>query len=464
MKTPFRVLLINAINPVVEVEVRYPHLGLGYLVSYVRKFYSESEVIFKIIDQNIESEVNGYKPDLVGITCVTQNFNIAKKYIDYLYNEKITAILGGIHITSLPESLPDNILAACIGEGEITFLEIIKSCLSDFLTIEGIKKIDGLIYKENGTIKKTKPRAFMETMDNIPVPARDLFSVKPHTYMFTSRGCPYKCTFCASSRFWDTVRFFSADYVADEIELLVTQYNVKTISFFDDLFIANYKRLENLYLALLRKNLIGKVKFTCSCRANIVNENIANLLAKIGIVSVGLGLESGNNDILNYLKGAVNVEQNYKAIDFLKNKKIYVNASFVIGSPMETEEQIMDTYNFIKKSRLDLFDVYILTPYPCTNVWDYAEKKGLVSLDMDFSRLNVNAYQNFDDLIILSEMVSIERLKKIYKKFRRLRFFRNVIKVVNHPMRKDIPGMAVKLIWEYFNLIKKRMTKSKKSK
>jgi radical SAM superfamily enzyme YgiQ (UPF0313 family) len=223
------------------------------------------------------------------------------------------------------------------------------------------------------------------------------------------------------------------------------------ISFFDDLFIANVPRLEKIIELLEQKGLIGKISFTCSCRANLVNDHIASLLAKLGIVSISMGLESGNDDVLGYLKGGnVSVANALNAIDILKEKGISVNASFIIGSPNESKEQIKDTYNFIKKSNLDLFDVYILTPLPGTPVWDYAIKNKLIGTDFDeWERLDVNAYHNSHcGLLSLSDTLSNEELIALYKKFRRLRFARNLSKVIRHPMRADVFKIGIGIIKE----------------
>lgn len=452
----YKVLLVNAINDDIEVETRYPNLGLAYLVAMVREYLPEKKIDFKIVDHNVYEVATVYKPDLVGITSVSQNFNIAKDYAKYFKIRNIQVILGGIHITLLPQTLPKTCVAACLGEGEFTFVEIIKAFIEDGrLTTKALSKIAGLVYWDEGKVCKTGIRRMEMKLDRIPLPARDLLPIGKHSYMFTSRGCPYRCTFCASSRFWDKLRFFSADYVVREIERLVNDHKTEMISFFDDLFVADRNRLKEILTLLRKKNLIGKVKFTCSCRANLVDEELVEILSEMRVVSVGMGLESGNEKVLRYLKGGtVSVKHNYKAIKLLKEGGIAANGSFVIGSPLETEKQIMDTYNFIKRSNLDLFDIYLLTPYPGTPVWEYAKEKKIVGeeSDFDWSRLNLNTYNMSEDkIIILSETLSKKKLSDYYKKFRRLRLYHNVTRVIRHPMAKDVPKMAIKIIGEFLS-------------
>ena len=447
---PLRILLINAINPRVEVENRYPGLGLAYLVSSARKALPEANIEFRISDRDIIKTINDYRPDLVGITSVSQNFTIARRYADFCAGLGIPVIMGGIHISSLPECLPTSATAGCRQEGERTFVELIKAFLDDKFNTGALAHIPGISFWESGHLRHNEDRPAVDDLDQLPMPARDLLNIRSHAYMFTSRGCPYRCTFCASSRFWSKLRFFSAEYVVNEIESLIRDYRVSMISFFDDLFVADRPRLEEMIRILDRRKLLGKVRYTCSCRSNVVDDELARLLAKMGVVSVGMGLESGDDEILRFLKGkSAGVTENIRAINILKKAKIAVNGSFVIGSPYETREQAMRTYDFIRQSRLDLFDIYLLTPYLGTPIWDYATDRNLVSDDMtDWSCLDVNIYRFPGKAIILSEVLERKEVIKLYKKFRRLRFRRNLRKIINHPMMRDVPRMGLNLLRE----------------
>jgi magnesium-protoporphyrin IX monomethyl ester (oxidative) cyclase len=255
--------------------------------------------------------------------------------------------------------------------------------------------------------------------------------------------------FCSSSRYWNKVRFHSAEYVVREIEHLYKTYKTQVISFYDDLFIAHRKRLAVIVEKIREQNLHKKVIFTCSARANLINEQITHLLKRMNVRSVGLGLESGNEQTLKYLKGgSVSVEDNFRCADLLVKYGINANASFVIGSPMETEAQITDTYDFIKRSKISLFDVYLLTPLPGTPIWEEAKRRNLVCEDekMDWSILNVNFAQNWKQAIILSKTLNREQLWKIYKKFLRLRLWRNAYKIWSNPFLIRLPGYLSKHI------------------
>ncbi len=461
MKTKINVLFICAINSLVEVEGRYPHLGFGYMAAVLRNKLPEIDFNIRIIQDKYERNILDFKPDIVGISAVSQNFNIAMDVGDICRSLNIPYVMGGIHITTLPETLPKEALAGVVGEGDFTFSEIVSAYFKDDFSINKLKHIHGIVYWHDDILIKTAPRAPLTSLDVLPLPERELLSINKHTYMFTSRGCPYKCSFCASTLFWDKLTWFSAEYVVEEIKYLYNEYQVEMISFFDDLFIANIPRMKIIIELLRKEGLLEKIKYTCSCRANLVKEQTVDLLVEMGVVSVGLGLESGNDKILKFLKGGgISIEHNYRAVELLKNKGIAVNASFVIGAPQETREQIMDTYNFIKKSNMDLFDVYLLTPYPGTPIWNYACERGIVQNDMkDWNVFDVNAYRKTNsDLVLLSETLSRQEIVALYKKFRRLRFIRNFAKVLAHPLKRDLLVIGYRMVREHVCLFFSKWT------
>jgi len=449
-----KVLFIRAIDVTSEVESRYPGLGLAYLVSSLRSHFGENYFEFKIIEKGSESEVkkqiSDFKPDIIGISSVTQNFNLARKYAGFAIAKNIPVIMGGVHISMIPQSLPKDVELACIGEAETTITEIFGLFLKGKgFPKDELKKIKGIVFRdENNNLVVTEQRVLIEKLDDVKMPARDLLEIDKHSYIFSSRGCPFRCTFCASSRFWDKVRLFSAEYVVREIKELYEKYNVRMVSFYDDLFIIDSRRLADITALLKKEGLHNKIKFTCSCRSNLINEKIAVFLKDMGVVSVGMGLESGSQRVLSYLKGeSTSVEKNKDAIQVLKKHGIAVNASLVIGSPDETESEMMETYNFIKNSSLDLVDVYVLTPLPGTPIWQYAKERRLVSDDMDWSKLNINFEKGYKNSIILSEIYDREQLYKIYKRFRKMRLYVNVKNIWHSPFLIDLPKYIIKTVF-----------------
>jgi len=439
-------MFINAINPIKDIESGLQPVGLGYLISSLRERFGQDYIKFKVIDRDIEQEIKKFKPDIIGITSVSQNYNRAIKYTKIAKKYGIPVIMGGMHISALPSTLTKDMDAGIIDEGEQTIIELFnlfekKGCLD----VNELENIDGIAFKKDNKLIVTKKRKPIVPLDKIPMPARDLFTIKDSTCMFTSRGCPYRCTFCASSRFWGNVRFFSAEYVVNEIKYVVERYNVKEIQFWDDLFVADKIRLRKILELLQKENILDKVSFTCSARSNLVDDELASLLKQMNMKSVGMGLESASPTILEYLKGkGITIDNHRNAIKILRKYGIEPHTSFIIGSPKETKKEILQTFRFIKKNKLTHFNVYILTPFPGTPVWDYAKARNLISEDMDWNALGLSFSENHNKAIIVSETLTRDELYHLYLLFRNQKLKVLISNTLKHPLR--IPRVLLKAV------------------
>ena len=449
-----KLLFINAIDPSKEIETNYPPLGVGYLVSSLRKRFGEGAIETKVIDSNIEQEIINFKPHIFGISTVSQNYNKAIAYAKIARKYGIPVICGGIHISMMPSSLTKDMDVGVIGEGENTICDLFDLFRRKAKFVkDDLRKIKGIIYwDDGGRIAATDKRELIHPLDKLPLPARDLFNIRTNTYMFTSRGCPYRCIFCASSRFWNKVRFFSAEYVVSEVEHLVNEYNVKNISFQDDLFSFDVNRIQEIINLLKIKNILGKVNFSGAIRANLVNEEIIGLLKEMGVQSLGVGLESGCNESLKYLKGDnIDIKDNENAVRIIKKYRISIYGSFIIGSPEEDKKDILETLKFIKRSRLDGFGIYVLTPFPGTPIWDYAKSRNLADEKINWDNLNVNFDDNYNSAIILSEKLTRKEICKLFSRFRKYQMrkasYTLIKKGLQNPLK--IPGFLVKEFNKY---------------
>lgn len=446
-----KVLFINAVSS--NSERKFPPLGQAYIVSYVRKYY-DKQVEFRIIDKNPKKEIDIFKPDIVGISSVSQNYGVTKEIAAYSKSKGIFTIVGGIHISMLPMTLDKNMDLGVLSEGEQTFLEIIQEYEKNNSRIN-YEEIKGIIYWKDGKIIHTPKRELIKDLDSIPPPARDLLNVDKRTiYLFSSRGCPYRCIFCATSRYWNTVRLNSAEYVVEEIKMLVKKYNVKSIAFLDDLFIVDKERLKKIGELLEKSSL--DISINVQARANLINEEILTLLKKMKTKTVMMGLESGNNRVLQYLKGKnVTLEDNERAVKLIKKFGFDVVATFVMGAPTETREEVLDTLDFIKRNVYDFF-IFLLTPFPGTPIWDYAVEKGLVSNDMDWYKLEVKDYNNLHNKIILSETMDADELQELYQKFEKVKKISKIKFLLKEGLKR--PGKIMPfLLWKskkwYSNIV-----------
>jgi radical SAM superfamily enzyme YgiQ (UPF0313 family) len=456
-KKSIKILFINMINPQRDLEIAYPPLGPAYLVSYIKKYLKYKNIKFKLISNKFEENIKLIKPDIVAITCVSQNYNQAKLIAKFSKkNLSSMVFIGGSHISLCPASLDPLMDIGVLGEGEQTFLELLSLYIKKSIFLhKDLLKIKGIIYWNKKKLVLTKKRELIMPLDKIPIPDRSLFKIDPNnTYMFSSRGCPYSCIFCAASRLWQCIRFHSAEYVFSEIKELIYKYGVKKINFHDDLFVANKQRIKELVSLLKKENLLGKVEFYVSARANLINDELCLLLKEMNVKSIYMGLESGSPKILKFFKGSsVTVNDNFNAVETIKKYGFTCIASFIIGAPMDTKETILDTLNFIKKSRLDDFTIYTLSPYPGTPIGDYAQKKGLLNFNsesFDWSSLDQEYLKAYKYKVHLAKNVSREELHSLFLKFvseRNKRVFFNRIRIFfTNPQR-------------VINFIKKKLSK-----
>jgi anaerobic magnesium-protoporphyrin IX monomethyl ester cyclase len=454
---PTRVLLVNAVNPYVEAQNRYPALGLGYLVAMLNRELGDA-VEVRLIEEDVAETIKNWQPHLLGLSSVSQNYNLAKSYAELGREAGIPVIIGGYHITELPSNLTPAMNVGVLGEGEFALVELVELYREHRgLPPAKLAEIEGLIYWDGDEQVQTPPREVVgkkeKDLDALPMADRSMMRVRPHSNMLTSRGCPYNCTFCASTRFWPNIRYFSPEYMMEEITHLRDTYGVKYITFHDDLFIANTKRLAGLHELVMREGLPQQgFRFSCASSATRITDDTARMLKEMNFVSVSMGLESGNQEVLTRLKGkAFKVDINENAVHTLHRHGIHPHASFILGEPTETVEQMMETYDFIKRNPLSLVNLYVLTPLPGTPQWHAAKAKGLVSDDMDWDQLNISFELDWKRVILVSETVSREELHRVYQKFRRLRLWKYGKAIATHPFQMDLPeyGRAKLVEWGY---------------
>jgi radical SAM superfamily enzyme YgiQ (UPF0313 family) len=440
-----KVLFASAVDPYSEVENRIRPLWPAYLAAFANHELGEKGLVFRYAKASLKQELASFRPDLLALSSVTQNFGFAKEMAALAKSEKVTVIAGGIHVSSLPRSMGENIDAACIGEGEQTFAELLK-IYSDCgaLPADRVLQLPGVAVFGQGGLIQTAPRKQRPEIDQLPHPDRSLIGYGRRGYVYSARGCPYHCVFCSATRFWGQIRYASPEYILQEL-LELAEHGTQIVRFSDENFVANKPRLFQIAELVRQNGLHRKLKFSCWSRANDVSPEVVEALRAMNVVSVKLGLESGSPKTLAFLKGKdVTVEDNRRAVELYKKAGIQVNADFLFGVPEETEADISATYDFIRKTRIDFFDIDLFTPLPATPVWEMAKRRGLVNdLEMDWRRLNFKFIPYASAAIILSNHLSFSQLKRHHRKFRRLRFFRNIRATLRSPWRGEAPGLAI---------------------
>lgn len=364
----------------------YHPLAFGYLKAYLSTYLpGVSEMEWT---ESLEEIADC---DLLAISSTSQDYNIACRIAEYAkqVNPRIITVLGGHHISYLPKTLSESFDIGVLGEGEATFLDVVKACFDG----SDISAIPGVAYHGDGGVVITEPRCPIMPMDSIPIPYRD---ARQQTYLMSSRGCPYHCTFCTSTTFWKKARFFSAEYVLEDIKAISTIIGRRsTITVQDDLFIADHKRFEKIIGLIEDAGMSNTTDFSFSVRANLVTDDLCRLINRIHVSNLCFGAESGSDRILKLMGKGTTVAMNQRAIDIMCAHGFPATCSFIVGWPTETEAEVRSTYEFIERNKRDgkLSDtsaVNVLMPMPGTSVWRDAVARGLVSEDgFDWDRLGI---------------------------------------------------------------------------
>jgi radical SAM superfamily enzyme YgiQ (UPF0313 family) len=383
-------------------------VGLGYLKSYLER--ESTRVEASILSSIDELWDGGF--DAVGLSCMSQDYCRAQAIAaDVKTRLGIPIILGGFHISMLPGSLAPTMDVGVVGEGEQTLVDLVELFeRQKHFAPEDLKNIPGLVYRaEDGRLERTSHREEIRPLDRLPFPDRAAGKREWQSiYMFSSRGCPYRCVFCSSARFWKKTRYFSPEYVMSELQHIVETYpSAKTISFSDDLFVADRGRFRRIVESIERQGYAERHSFTANVRADLVDEELCELLVRGGIRQVSFGLESANQRVLNELKcGTLSVSRCQDALDMLSRHHLVVNCTYIVGTPGETEDEARETFEFVRRGFMagTIAEAYcnIMCPLPGTPVWDAALRDGFVSEDMDWNRLSCYTWTGGGNYNLLS--------------------------------------------------------------
>ena len=366
-------------------------LAFGYLSAYLKQHLNFHDIFLEV--DSLE-RIKAQSPDIIGLSSFTETFEDAIRY-SRLFKQmdtRIPLIMGGEHISALPESLPDTIDIGVIGEGEETIAELIQLYQRNEATHDNLSKVKGIVYWHKGQQIITEARPWIEDMDSIPMPDRELLlkDTKWQQPIFTARGCPYKCTFCASTKFWQRTRYHSVDRVVQEIEYILHHFpDQQMIPINDDLFPLNKKRMRAVVDGIRAKGLHNKVGFSLNARASVFDDEIAKMIVDMNGQVVCFGLESASDKILDAIKGKTSAKDNQQALEICERYNLPVVSNMMVGTPEEDVEDLARSYWFIRKnqSRFARPAIAYSTPYPGTEFWNEALRQGLVG--PEFERWNI---------------------------------------------------------------------------
>lgn len=337
-------------------------IGLGYLASVAR---DRAEVF--VLDENVEAfdaeKIKEINPDVVGITATTPSFaravEIAKKIKEIV---KTTVIMGGTHVTFAPEdALKAEVDVVVRGEGEATLAELLDS--------ENLEKIKGISYVEDGKIVHNPDRELIKNLDEVPFPAREYFPLKNYRIMslVTSRGCPYSCSYCASTRFWrQTLRFRSPENVMEELKR-IHELGFKLVRFMDSTFTLDQRRAIKICELIKESNI--DIKWSCETRADFVGESLLEALSSAGCTLLCLGIDSGSQEVLDKCRRSIDAATMKEAFEKIRECGIATRAYVTFGFPGETEKTVRETIRFLEEVKPEQTLLSLATAYPGTELW-----------------------------------------------------------------------------------------------
>ncbi len=424
-----KVLLNSPCNYYTSVEILTNSLGLSYIKAHCenRNRNVSIQIVPNLDRQILERE----KPDIVGLSSYAATYGRVVDISRLCREMGIKVVVGGEQITTLPHLLTADMDIGVLGEGEYAFEQLLRYFDNGWDT-SSLMEIPGLVfYGPDGKLKASGPCIHIKSLDDLPIPDLLLGNEDTDTLcLMTSRGCPYRCVFCATG--WHkNVRWFSPGRVIETIKFHTDKYpGIRRIKFWDDLFTVNTRRIEEIVVLLEANGLTEKVNYSIATRTDHINEELLHLLRRMNCIHVSMGMESGSEKTLAYIKKGLKVEANRKAAELLHKHRLYSEASFIIGFPYETEEDILQTYSFIKSIPLSKVQIFLPVPYPGTGLWDYALQKSLVTENgMNWEALDLIATmykprQVLDRFVVLSEKLSRKHLYLLLKKFGRLAKFK----------------------------------------
>lgn len=407
-------------------------LGILYIASYsierglnVRAIDAPAERLS--LDETM-ARIKKFSPDLIGITTTTPVFHraIALARAIKVWAPKLPIVVGGPHINAAPitSMLHDCFDIGCIGEGEETFYELATALGRG----ESPDHIHGLIFRHSsGSIRFSPPRAPLMNLDLLPFPARHLLNSKLYTSLPTdvqylpkftvlaTRGCPFRCTYCDHASEGEKYRTASPTYMVNELEMLEKQYGAREVAFVGSTFTAKREKAIELCNLILERGL--KLKWTCSTRVDVVNEELLRLMKRAGCWSIRFGVESGNQKILNFIQKGITKEQVTEAINLCEKVGICTKAFFMVGHPGETIQTMEETIDFACSLPLTDITVQINTPLPNTHQYAIAKDYGTIP-SVDYSKYS------FFSPVFIPHGLTKEDLAYYHKEFYRRFFWR----------------------------------------
>ncbi len=437
-----KVLLINPpIKNIIQAELPpalsrevgvFPPLGLMYIASYLRKYSDHRIQILDAVAEDLnqttlEEAVRKFRPQIIGITAHTNNLLDVLLLVRLIrkINPRIHINIGGPQARVFPQETLrlEGVDSVIPGEGEISFFQLVESLSQG----KDLKEIPGLIFKEGEEVISGK-RPAPPDLDRLPFPARDLIKSQRYYYilgrkstfttMVSSRGCPYRCTFCSTPK--ENYRQRSVRSVVQEMEEC-DHLGVEEIHFVDDTLNLSPEWVISICQEIKRRDL--RIPWSFRGRVNTLTRKVLQELKAANCIRINLGVETSTDEGLKRLKKGLTIHQTEEVFTWTKEIGIPTVAYFLIGCPHEkSREDILHTLHFAKRLNPDFALFNILTPYPDTELYREGLEKGLFEKDF-WREFALRPTKDFE-IKVWEEFFTKREMEKILNSIYRRYYFR----------------------------------------
>lgn len=434
-----RVLLVNP-PPYQCVDMfdtpNFTRLGLACLAAKLRADGLAQVGIVdakfeRLGDDEVRERIRSFRPDVLGLTAFTNEIKPAARIAAIAKSifPQVTTVVGGVHASVLPErtleEFPDFDCVA-VGEGEQTLADLTAA-----LDRGGpLHSVAGLCLREDGSSVRTPSRRQEENLDRFPQPAWDLLPPSPRYLVMTQRGCAYRCTFCANPN-GRVVRSRSIDNVMAELEEVIARGGSE-LYVCDELFTVDRERTHRLLDAMIAAGTARHLRWSAQTHVNLVDRELFAKMRAAGCHLCGLGIETGDPDIMSRMKKGSTMQRVRAARDAARAAGLPIEGLMIIGHPHETWESAMRTIEFAVELNPEQPSVGVMVPYPGTEVAAMAERgEGgyrLLSRDWNHYNKQIGNALEFENLTRRQlEMLQLLAYVKVFVGNRRWREFARFI-------------------------------------
>jgi anaerobic magnesium-protoporphyrin IX monomethyl ester cyclase len=384
-------------------------VGLALIASYL-----ESKGVFvgmidlavqKDWEKALRDEMEKHAYDVVGITFQITQYPEACRVASFLKkNYPSTKIVaGGSFASSAPEECIRNqdFTAVCYGEGELTLLDLLRAWQEG----RPLESVNGITFRrDDGQAVKTQPRALIEDLNEMPLPAYHLLDLEPyigaeHTSDFTgqknrcmelitSRGCPYHCIYCHSF-FGKRFRSRSPQHVFDEMLLLHNKYHVREFVIWDDTFTMDIQRAKDICDLIIDSKLKIAIQLRGGVHVERMDEELMSKLKLAGTETMCVGIESAVSRIQKLIKKNLKIEKVEELLRLAKKYNITTIGLMMMGFPGESVREIKESIRWASRSSLNYTFISLVTPYPGTELYDIAVRDGYYKKESNFENMSV---------------------------------------------------------------------------